>query len=311
MGLGTNHSTLTTSDKFIPEMWSDDVIAAYKANLVARPLVQVLNHVGKKGDVIHIPKPGRGSASAKAASTQVTLIADTATEDTITIDQHWEYSKLIEDIAKIQAMDSMRRFYTDDAGYALSKKVDNYILSLGSTFRTGTSYSGAYIGSDGTTAWSGTANTNTGNGAALTDDAIRRTIQRLDDTDTPGSNRVFIIPPVEKRKLLGISRYTEQAFTGEQGSGNAIRNGLVGNVYGIPVYVTTALPTLVAADTTTTYYAALMFHKDTIVFVEQEAPRMQSQYKLEWLGDLMVADTIFGGKAVRPTTGQALIVPIT
>lgn len=308
MALGTNHTTLTTSDKFIPEMWSDDVLAAYKANLVARPLVNVLNHVGKKGDVIHIPKPGRGSVSAKAAATQVTLIADTATEDTITIDQHWEYSKLIEDIAKIQALDSMRRFYTDDAGYAMAKKVDNFLLSLGSTFRTGTAYSGAYIGGDGTTAWNAAANTNTGNGTALTDDAIRRTIQRLDDVDTPGSNRVFIVPPVEKRKLLGISRYTEQAFVGD---GAAIRNGQVGNVYGIPVYVTTALPTVLAADATTTYYAALMFHKDTVVFVEQEAPRMQSQYKLEWLGDLMVGDMIFGGKAVRPTTGQALIVPST
>jgi N4-gp56 family major capsid protein len=311
MALGTSHVTLTTGASFIPEVWSDDVIAAYKANLVIRDLVNVLNFVGKKGDVVHIPKPTRGAASSKSAETQVTLIAATETETTITINQHWHYARLIEDIVAKQALDSLRRFYTDDAGYALAKKVDSYIHALAASFRTGSSYAGAYIGSDGTTAWDGTANANAGNAAALTDEGIRRTIQRLDDADVSGSNRVWVIPPVEKRKLLGISRFTEQAFTGETGSGNSIRNGLVGNLYGTPVYVSSNTATVADAGTATDQYAVLYFHKDAVVFVEQLAPRMQSQYKLEYLGDLMVADTIFGGAVVRPEAGQVLVVPST
>jgi N4-gp56 family major capsid protein len=311
MALGTSHVTLTTGASFIPEVWSDDVIAAYKANLVIRDLVNVLNFVGKKGDVVHIPKPTRGAASSKSAETQVTLIAATETETTITINQHWHYARLIEDIVAKQALDSLRRFYTDDAGYALAKKVDSYIHALAASFRTGSSYAGAYIGSDGTTAWDGTANANAGNAAALTDEGIRRTIQRLDDADVSGSNRVWVIPPVEKRKLLGISRFTEQAFTGETGSGNSIRNGLVGNLYGTPVYVSSNTATVADAGAATDQYAVLYFHKDAVVFVEQLAPRMQSQYKLEYLGDLMVADTIFGGAVVRPEAGQVLVVPST
>jgi N4-gp56 family major capsid protein len=311
MALGTSHVTLTTGASFIPEVWSDDVIAAYKANLVIRDLVNVLNFVGKKGDVVHIPKPTRGAASSKSAETQVTLIAATETETTITINQHWHYARLIEDIVAKQALDSLRRFYTDDAGYALAKKVDSYIHALAASFRTGSSYAGAYIGSDGTTAWDGTANANAGNAAALTDEGIRRTIQRLDDADVSGSNRVWVIPPVEKRKLLGISRFTEQAFTGESGSGNSIRNGLVGNLYGTPVYVSSNTATVADAGAATDQYAVLYFHKDAVVFVEQLAPRMQSQYKLEYLGDLMVADTIFGGAVVRPEAGQVLVVPST
>ena len=69
MALGTNHQTLTTADKFIPQIWSDEVIAAYKQSLVLANLVTRINHVGKKGDSIHIPKPGRGAANVKAAST--------------------------------------------------------------------------------------------------------------------------------------------------------------------------------------------------------------------------------------------------
>src|ERR1044072_4973660 len=170
MALGTAHVTLTTADKFIPEIWSDDVIAAYKANLVIRPLVNVLNFEGKKGDVIHIPKPTRGAASSKAAETQVTLIAATETETTITINQHWHYARLIEDIVSKQALDSLRRFYTDDAGYALAKKVDSFIDAFGSSFRTGSSYTGAFIGGDGTTAWNPSANANAGNASSLTDE---------------------------------------------------------------------------------------------------------------------------------------------
>jgi N4-gp56 family major capsid protein len=312
MALGTDHVTLTEAAVFVPEIWSDDVIAAYKANLVMKPLVANLSFEGKKGDTVRIPKPTRGAASAKAAETQVTLIAAVETDDTLVIDQHWHYARLIEDIVKVQALDSMRRFYTDDAGYALAKKVDSFIHGLGALFRTNTaSYAGAYIGGDGTTAWSASANANAGNASSLTDEAIRRTIQRLDDNDVPNGNRQWVIPPVEKRKLLGISRFTEQAFTGESGDGNSIRNGLVGNLYGTPVYVSSNCATVADAGAATDQVAVLYFHKDVLVFVEQQAPRFQTQYKLEWLGDLMVADQIFGGDVLRAVNGQALIVPST
>ena len=120
MALGTNHVAKTEAANFIPELWSDDTIVAYKANLVLGNLVSKISHTGQKGSVIHIPAPTRGSASAKSAETQVTLIANTEGKIDVTIDQHYEYSRLIEDIVEVQALDSLRRFYTDDAGYALA-----------------------------------------------------------------------------------------------------------------------------------------------------------------------------------------------
>ena len=86
MALGTNHVTLTeaqggtgrvtSTSAFIPELWTDEVIASYKANLVMAPLVQHMNFVGRKGDNVHVPRPVRGAASAKTAENQVTLIAN-------------------------------------------------------------------------------------------------------------------------------------------------------------------------------------------------------------------------------------------
>ena len=118
----------TTAAQFIPELWSDEIIAAYKKNLIIANLVTKMPMKGKKGDTLYIPTPTRGAATAKAANTAVTIQNETADKVTITINKHFEYSRMIEDITDIQALASMRKFYTDDAGYALSKKVEDDLL---------------------------------------------------------------------------------------------------------------------------------------------------------------------------------------
>ena len=72
-----NATTTTTAATFIPEIWSDEIVAAYKKNLVLANLVKRMNFKGKKGDTVHIPAPTRGSASAKTATNAVTLIVNT------------------------------------------------------------------------------------------------------------------------------------------------------------------------------------------------------------------------------------------
>jgi len=309
MALGTNHVTSTTAATFVPEVWSDEVIAAFKSNLVLANLVKNMNHQGKKGDVIHIPAPIRGSASQKTAESQVTLITNTEGEVQVNIDKHFEYSRMIEDIVATQALNSLRQFYTDDAGFALAKQADSDLGGLFAGFQGGTAYSGAVIGSDGSTNWDGSASTNTGNGAALTDAGIRQMIQTLDDADVPMSQRYLVIPPVEKNNLLGISRFTEQAFVGEVGATNSIRNGRVGNIYGVEVYVSSNVPTVTADDDSTTYRAAGMFHESAMVLVTQLAPRAQTQYKQEYLGDLLTVDMLYGVSELRDEAAVVAVVP--
>lgn len=306
-------AALAGTNGFVPELWSDEVLAAYKANLVLPQLVTTMNFVGQKGDTVHIPRPARGSASAKGAASAVTLIAQTVTDFDLTIDTHFEYSRLIEDIARIQALDSYRSFVTDDAGYALATEVDDDLHEQGALFAApdssptvaGSNYSKAVIGGDGSTVWS---QSGSGNGTALTDAGIRRAIQALDDSNVPSRMRALVIPPIEKRKLLGIARFTEQAYTGEANGGNSIRNGLVGDVYGIPVYVSTNCATVEANDSTE-YRACLLMQKEAVVLAEQLRPRTQTQYKQEFLADLFTADQLYGVGTMRPECGVALIVP--
>jgi N4-gp56 family major capsid protein len=300
MALGSSHVTVTTAATFIPEVWSDEILATYKKNLVAANLVKKMSFKGKKGDTVHIPSPTRGSASAKAAQTQVTLIAATESEKVISINQHWEYSRMIEDIVEAQALASLRQFYTDDAGYALSRKVDSFILELARKAQGGdgtSAYNKAYSGGDGTTQDGAT-------GAAITDAAIRRSIQRLDDADVPMDGRFLIVPPSTRNTMMGLARFTEQAFVGEQGGGNTIRNGNIGDVYGVPVYVTTNADTAADGDR-----ICVLGHRDWATFIEQMGVRSQTQYRQEYLGTLFTADILFGGDELRDDAAVALRVP--
>jgi hypothetical protein len=343
MGLGTNHSTLTTSAKFIPQLWSDETLAAYKQKLVLGNLVTQISFKGKKGDTLHIPVPARGDASQKAASTQVTLIADTASEVQVLINRHFEYSKLYEDIAAMQALQSMRQFYTDDAGYALAKRIDRDLHLLGAGFQAGSisggtnSYEKAVIGGDGSTNFSGTT---PGNGTALTDAGIRKVIQGLEDVDMNSDELSFVIPPVEAAVLRGIARFTEQAFRGD---GETLKTGRLGNLYGVEVYTSTNCPWIHVNSVTSTqsvtfsgtaptgaayvdelgntidwstssptdakFRACLMLHKDAMALATQQDIRTQSQYKQEYLGTLVTSDTIYGTKELRDYAALAVVVP--
>src|SRR5688572_8008930 len=93
----TNSIDVTDAANFIPEIWSDDVIAGYKKNLVLGQLAAKINHKGKKGDTIHLPTPVRGAASAKSANNVVTLVAaSTGSNVDVAIDKHYEYSFVVE-----------------------------------------------------------------------------------------------------------------------------------------------------------------------------------------------------------------------
>ena len=300
MALGTNHVTNSGAAVFIPELWSDEIIAAYKQNLVMANLVSKMSFKGKKGDTLHIPKPTRGAASLKAAESQVTLQAASASEIQVLVNKHYEYSRLIEDITEVQALASLRKFYTGDAGYALAKQVDTDLVLLGRGVNGGdgtAAYDGAIIGS-GNTAYTGA------NAAAISDAGIRAAIQKLDDADVPMDGRVLVLPPVARNVMMGLARFTEQAFVGEVGGGNTIRNGEIGNVYGVKVFVTTNADTSTAGDR-----VGLMFTKDAFVLAEQMGVRSQTQYKQEYLGTLFTSDMLYGVKELRDEAAVAIAMP--
>jgi len=297
-GSSTSVVTKANAGTFIPELWSDEIIAAYKSNLVMANLVSKMSFKGKKGDTLHIPKPTRGDAIAKAAATAVTIQQTANSEVLLLVNKHYEYSRMIEDITEAQALASLRKFYTGDAGYALAKQVDTDLIQLGRDAQGGNgtiAYDKAVIGGDGSTLYTG------GNESAITDAGIRKIIQTMDDQDVPMDGRVLVLPPVARNVMMGLARFTEQAFVGDVGNNNTIRNGEIGNVYGVKVYVSTNCETA-----TGDARIGLMFHKEAFVLAEQLGVRSQTQYKQEYLGTLFTSDMLYGVKELRDEAAVAI-----
>ena len=310
----------TEAATFVPEIWSDEIIAAYQKNLKMAPLVKKIAMSGKKGDKLHIPKPVRGDANAKSADTAVTIIANTEGELTVDIDRHFEYSRLIEDIVEVQALSSLRQFYTEDAGYSLAVQIDNDLHSAATGFGDGTlNLSPADTGAD----YENTATFFNDGGTTVTqytDDTVvaadvfndaffRAMIQKLDDNNVPMDGRHFVIPPSVRNTIMGIDRYVSSDFV----AGQATNSGLIGSLYGVDVYVSANCRTIETAAnnsaSTDDVRAALLFHNDALVMAEQQAVRSQTQYKQEYLSSLYTADCLYGVQVYRPEAGFVLAIP--
>ena len=280
----TNHAS------FIPKLWSDEIIAEYEHALVMKPLVKSMKMSGKKGDTINIPMPVRGEANAKVQETQVTLVADASANKQILIDQHWEYSRLIEDITSVQALSSMRKFYTQDAGYALARKVDADLIASALdcwTIEGHSTEAGLVVPAVA------------GSAEDFNDQTFRDAIQILDDADVPMDNRKLVIPPAARNHIMGIDRYVSSDFV----NGRGVVNGKIGELYGVDVFVSTNLAANASGEK-----PCLLFHTDALVIAEQMAVRTQTQYKQEYLADLMTADTLYGEDCYRPESGVVIWV---
>ena len=300
----------TSAATFIPEIWSDEVIAAYQKNLVLANLVKKLSMTGKKGDTLHIPKPVRGDAHAKAEGVAVTVQNATEGEVQVTIDKHFEYSRLIEDITETQALASLRQFYTGDAGYALAKQVDSDLFALGKGF-TGvndTTYVGAnsyqFNGTAGLEAYAADA---VAAGDLFNDNGFRDLIQKMDDADIPMDGRCLVVPPSVRNEIMGIDRYASSDFV----DGRVVNNGQIGNLYGIDIYVSSNCPIIETATANSAggdVKQGMLFHKDTMVLAEQLGVRSQTQYKQDFLATLYTADTLYGTAVLREDAGFNVMV---
>lgn len=316
----TGQVGVTDAATFIPEIWSDEVRAAYEKNLVLANLVKKMNMKGKKGDTINVPAPTRGAASAKAENTAVSIQANTESNVAISISRHFEYSRLVEDIVETQALSSLRKFYTSDAGYALAKQMDTDLFNLGTGLANGT-----YTASPGTagasfvhtacyypsaaTTLSAYAVDTVADTDVMTDYHFRELIQKMDDADVPMDGRSFIIPPVLRNTIMGIDRYMSSDFV----NNGKVGGGKIGELYGVDIYVSSNCPVIEDATSNTAatedVRGAYLIHRDTFVCAEQMSVRSQTQYKQEYLASLYTADCIYGVQVLRPDAGFILAVP--
>lgn len=285
MALGTNQMTITTGDVFIPEIWSRETQRAVQSNLVLSNLVKRFDDdLSDGGDLLRVPKVSNLTANAKVANTQVTLNAPTEDQFTMNINRHFEASYLVEDRLKVQSKYNLLNEYSEKAGYAIAQRMDSDLAGL----------------------YSGLSQTVGNSTTDITDANIVRAIQYLDDADAPQTDRYFVIKPAglahirlidkfSRFDALGLVPNPASGAGGLANVGSTVRrigpNGFVGTIYNLEVYMSTNLTE--ESGTSDTVHN-LVFHKEAFAMGVQLKPRMQFQYKQEYLGMLATTDAIWG-----------------
>ena len=263
--------TTTTAANFIPEMWSDALLDY--AERMFRLRNQVSDFSGMLadgGDTLHIPKVTEETAAAKSADTAVTYSANTDGKIDLSVDQHHYEAKRIEDIVKVQESADLFNMYARSMGYAIAKKVENYLAV-------------------------DVIQSATGNDTALATDnqltaaLLRSGLVKLLDAGhdyTDGNSWLYASPEVYSY-LLGLDEFVHFDKRGDE-AGQV--SGKVGDVYGMPVHVSTDWDD----DGDTGDETASIFKREAVYFAMQMSPRVQSSYDIDYLATSVVADVLFG-----------------
>ena len=277
--------TTTTAVVFLPTIWSVDTVRATEAALVFAGLVKRYDALVKtRGQTIDIPNISNLSAMAKTANTDVSTQAVTETQTQININKWYYTSFKIEDMVAIQSNYDLRAEYSEKAGYAIATQVD-------------TDVSGTY------SSWTNTA---VGSyGIDIGDATIVNADLSLNLANMPRDNRALVIHPNQLAAIMKIDKFVKADYLGEYQNPTPVKKGpqsrwMWGNIYGIPVYYSTNVPTTAG---TPTQYHNMMFHKEAMALALQQAPRLQGFYWAPSLAWQVIVDVIYGVSALRLTGG--------
>lgn len=89
------------------------------------------------GETIKLPKRGAVSANSKTANSNVTVQNPTATDVSVTLDQHFEVTIAIDDVTKVLSNQDTLSGYAEDAAIALAEKIENALSELYSSVPAG------------------------------------------------------------------------------------------------------------------------------------------------------------------------------
>ena len=219
-------------DTFIPEIWTGEVKRELDANFLMKMCARI-NPVqfAKKGDTVHIPEVYRLAVNDKVYNTPVTLQNQTHGEFTMTIDKYKEVSFMIEDVSTlfVPGQYNIRGEYTREAGYALARDIDNFLLGYRAVINNFANQV-IYNTDDGLAS---------GDYQALNEASILAAMQILDERNVPREGRKLIVSPGQYTDLLTIERFSSTDYVNSV----VVPNAMLGQIYGMPVYMSTQVTT--------------------------------------------------------------------
>lgn len=269
--MANGNVTPTTAAVFIPEMWRDAILNyAERQFRLRNQVTDFSSMLSSGGDILHIPRVTEESAVAKSAGGAVTYTNNTDVETQLSVDQHWYNAKRVDDIVRVQESADLFNQYTRAMGYALAKKVESYIAGI---IQSATQ-NDVTLASDN----------------VFTTALLRSGLQKLLDANhdyTDGEHYLYA-SPAAYMSLLSLGDFTEAQKRGDDE--NPLVSGMIMQAYGLSLFSSTDWDD----DGDTGDETASIFNRDSIYYAQQIAPRVQSEYDIDYLATSVVADTLFG-----------------
>uniref|UniRef100_A0A6M3LBD5 Putative capsid protein n=1 Tax=viral metagenome TaxID=1070528 RepID=A0A6M3LBD5_9ZZZZ len=264
--------------ELIPEIWSTRIINHVRSNLICANVVDTTwKKEMSKGDILMIPLLKALSTGAvdtsnrESVNNENTTVTDTS--DTITVDTWTEAVVMLDDSTVRQThLPSLLAKLADNAAYALEKAIDTAVNAHFSSL---------------TSTWAGA------DGQTFTDDLMINLMEGLDEADVPRENRSLVIDPSVIADIYRIDKFVHLNYQ----TTAVIPSGNIGQIYGVPVYVTNNL-----TATTTGNYGALL-HKEAIALVMQEEFKVEKWRVPAAASDAIAVRCLYGEEVLRSTFG--------
>lgn len=265
-------------------MWRDAILDYAERQFQLRnQVLDFSSMLAGGGDILNIPKVTEETAAAKSAGSAVTYTNNTDGVIQLTVDQHHYEAKRIEDIVRVQESADLFGAYAKSMGYALAKKVENY---LAVDILQSASGNDTALSSDN----------------VFTTALIRTGLQKLLDAgfDYTDGEHYFYCSPAAYMSLLSLGDFTEAQKRGDAENPNV--SGRIINAYGLEVYPSTDWDDDGGSGDET----ATIFNRNSVYFAQQVAPRVQSSYDIDHLATSVVADVLFGAALSHAANSTSL-----
>jgi len=292
--------TATQADPFVPELWAAEALNALRSNITIAKLVTRDTDVAAftVGDKLNIPYAGTLTAVPKVADTGVTAQAPTNEATiTVTLDKHYIVPIIIEDIARAQAMPSLRDSYVREAVRVLAEQIDTDLLALYATF------SSTDVGTAGTD---------------ISYDTILSARQTLNTNKAPMTDRNIVLSVKDEKALLGDSDLSAYFANAKPG---AVAEGAIGRLSGFDVWMSQLVPS--SGGTTHN----LAFQKEAIILAMRGLPqdnpgalsatmqdplsglvlRVTGMYNMSHVGMQLNIDVLYGVAELRDACGVEIV----
>ena len=331
-GLRDSDSATSGLQFFVPEVWGASIMDYMEKSLVFGALANDQSAlVAGGGDRIHLPKHTELSASDTYGSGVETLIdsnlafsksTDTEDEYTLDINQAIHSAISITDVAKVQASFDVMNIYTSKLGYALAKKVDQYIsqkLFEAVAFNVANDNSAAA----GSAAGNAIIINGTTGSRTITAAGVSNILENVYTNDSSADDYVMVLTPAVYASLFSLAEFAKYEGTGLAGDSNPLISGFAGKLGGVDVIVSNNFMNYGAGSSTLAQSATpvgnfsadgvtdehelllgYLIHKDAlhIAYSPGMKARVQSDYHLASLSTRFVADSVYGCLVTGNTT---------